>query len=74
MPTPTEIKKLTTIAEAEFERLGITDEMFSSVINYLIQIGALKHCGNRSGCKGPCGSGQYCQEVARGNCLCVKEP
>ena len=74
MSNTIDLAHLTALAEAEFKDLGITDEMYNAVINYLKNTGALTYCGSADGCTKSCKAGQTCGRHYLGNCLCMKEP
>lgn len=73
MPNQEDITNLTTSAEIVFQKLGITDEMYDAIIDYLLKGGALTSCGTRTGCDGGCPQGQSCGRFYRANCICKKD-
>jgi hypothetical protein len=56
--------------EAAAQRLGITAEMATAVMDYLSDIGVLNYCANQGSCTGSCPEGQGCITSTTGNCLC----
>lgn len=68
-------EKLNTVTEkwfAVFKKNNITLEMFDTVTDYLIELGALQYCGGVGGCNKACPDGQYCTRPSK-NCICVKD-